>query len=246
MNEARRRAWEALELGPLWVRRARTEPADEAPHPVPEVAEVVEVAAAEAPGPEASAPDLDSLDAQVSNCRRCGLCESRSNTVFGVGDRQAHWMVIGEAPGADEDRLGEPFVGRAGQLLDAMLFAVGRSRRQGVYIANVLKCRPPGNRDPLPEEAAHCLPYLRRQIQLIRPRLILVVGKVAAQALLDTDASLASLRGRVHRLELDAESIPVVVSYHPAYLLRTPLDKAKAWEDLRKAVALSSAEPPGQ
>lgn len=243
MNEARRRAWEALELGPLWVRRARTEPAGEAPHPVPEVPEV---AAAEAPGPEASAPDLDSLDAQVSNCRRCGLCESRSNTVFGVGDRQAHWMVIGEAPGADEDRLGEPFVGRAGQLLDAMLFAVGRSRRQGVYIANVLKCRPPGNRDPLPEEAAHCLPYLRRQIQLIRPRLILVVGKVAAQALLDTDASLASLRGRVHRLELDAESIPVVVTYHPAYLLRTPLDKAKAWEDLRKAVALSSVEPPGQ
>jgi DNA polymerase len=142
-------------------------------------------------------------------------------------------MVIGEAPGAEEDRRGEPFVGRAGQLLDAMLRAIGLSRAQNVYIANVLKSRPPNNRDPSPEEVAACLPYLRRQIELIRPRLLLAVGRIAAQNLLGTEESLSRLRGRVHQFgELNT---PLVVTYHPAYLLRNPADKRKAWEDLKFA-----------
>lgn len=228
MKVAQRRAWQALDIGPLWAPRVP-------PVPTP-------VLAGDATGtlvhPASTATDLDALDGLVRTCQRCDLCRSRTNTVFGVGDRQADWMVIGEAPGAEEDRLGEPFVGRAGQLLDAMLFAVGRSRRKGVFIANVLKCRPPDNRNPQPGEAANCLPYLRRQIELIAPKLILVVGKVAAHGLLETDASLASLRGRVHRYQTGPADIPVVVTYHPAYLLRTPLDKARAWEDLRRAASI--------
>jgi len=172
------------------------------------------------------------LQQRVQNCTLCEqLVVSRTQTVFGVGDRQAQWLVIGEAPGADEDAQGEPFVGRAGQLLNAMLLAIGLQREQ-VYIANVLKCRPPNNRDPKAEEAAHCEPYLQRQIALLQPRLILVVGRIAAQNLLKTDTPIGKLRGVVHRYN----DIPLVVTYHPAYLLRSPGEKRKAWDDLKLAV----------
>jgi len=175
----------------------------------------------------------EALREEVLRCTRCNLHAGRTQGVFGVGNPQAEWMVIGEAPGAEEDRRGEPFVGRAGQLLDAMLRAIGLSRAQNVYIANVLKSRPPNNRDPRPEEVGACLPYLRRQIELVRPRLLLAVGRIAAQNLLGTEESLSRLRGRVHRFgELNT---PLVVTYHPAYLLRTPADKRKAWEDLKFA-----------
>ncbi len=176
--------------------------------------------------------ELDALRSVVAKCTACALHQSRTQTVFGVGDPKADWMIVGEAPGAEEDRQGEPFVGRAGMLLNAMLAAVGFKREQ-VYIANILKCRPPGNRDPRAEEVQCCLPFLHRQIDLIRPKLILCVGRVAAQQLLHTDAPLARLRGRVHRL--DQRPFPVVVTYHPAYLLRTPRDKYKAWQDLKFA-----------
>jgi DNA polymerase len=181
----------------------------------------------------AGASGWEALRSEVLRCTRCSLHTTRTQGVFGVGNPQAEWMVIGEAPGAEEDRRGEPFVGRAGQLLDAMLRAIGLSRAQNVYIANVLKSRPPNNRDPRPEEVAACLSYLQRQIELVRPRLLLAVGRIAAQNLLGTEESLSRLRGRVHRFgELNT---PLVVTYHPAYLLRTPADKRKAWEDLKFA-----------
>jgi DNA polymerase len=178
--------------------------------------------------PDVSALDFDALAAQVAGCRLCALCDSRTQTVFGVGDRSARWMIVGEAPGSEEDRRGEPFVGRAGQLLDAMLLAAG-FKRSDVFIANVLKCRPPNNRDPSSSEAAACLPYLKRQIELVGPDLILAVGRVAAQRLLDTTEPLGKIRGRVHRF---GANVPVVVTYHPAYLLRSPSQKRKAYEDL--------------
>ncbi len=168
------------------------------------------------------------LKRAVSGCMACGLHKTRTQTVFGVGDENADWMLIGEAPGAEEDRLGDPFVGQAGKLLDNMLAAIGLRRGDNVYIANVLKCRPPGNRNPQPEEVAKCTPHLLRQIELVRPKLILALGRFAAQTLLDTEASIASLRGKVHRYA----GVPLIVTYHPAYLLRTLPDKAKAWEDL--------------
>lgn len=192
--------------------------------------------------PDVAGLDLESLRERVAGCRACGLCESRTQTVFGVGDRDAHWMVVGEAPGGEEDRIGEPFVGQAGRLLDAMLAAVGLGRDRGVFIANVLKCRPPGNRNPSPEEVERCAPYLRRQVELLRPRLILVVGRFAAQTLLGTDASIASLRGRVHRYRAGGIDVPVVVTYHPAYLLRDRHeDKARCWQDL--CLARATAGP---
>lgn len=176
--------------------------------------------------------DWSQLKAQVDKCTRCPeLVASRTQTVFGVGNRQAEWMVIGEAPGADEDQEGEPFVGRAGQLLNEMLRAIGHPR-ETVYIANVLKSRPPNNRDPKPEEVAHCEPYLKRQIQLIKPHIILAVGRISAQNLLKTDTPIGKLRGQVHTYE----GIPLVVTYHPAYLLRSPLEKRKTWDDLRLAL----------
>jgi DNA polymerase len=178
------------------------------------------------------ADDWASLRAQVAACTRCGLAATRTQTVFGVGDPHADWLVVGEAPGAEEDRRGEPFVGRAGQLLNSMLRAIGLAREQ-VFIANVLKCRPPGNRDPAPAEARECLPYLERQIALLQPKIMLVVGRIAAQNLLRTDAPLARLRQQVHAF--GASRVPLVVTYHPAYLLRTPSDKRKAWEDLQFA-----------
>lgn len=174
--------------------------------------------------------DWAQLRAAVAACTACELHQTRTQTVFGVGDQRAEWMIIGEAPGADEDRQGEPFVGRAGQLLNAMLQALGLAREQ-VYIANILKCRPPNNRDPRPEEVAQCEGYLRRQVELVQPKLILAVGRIAAHNLLKTDEALGRLRGRVHHYG----ATPLVVTYHPAYLLRTPADKAKAWDDLRFA-----------
>jgi uracil-DNA glycosylase family 4 len=160
------------------------------------------------------------------------LSATRTQTVFGVGNQSAQWLIVGEAPGAEEDRQGEPFVGRAGQLLNSMLRAIGLPREQ-VYIANVLKCRPPGNRDPNPTEAGECLPYLDQQIALLRPKIMLAVGRIAAQNLLRTDKTLGSLRQQVHRFGVS--QVPLVVTYHPAYLLRTPGDKRKAWEDLKFA-----------
>jgi uracil-DNA glycosylase len=174
------------------------------------------------------AMDWDALAAAVAECRACRLCEGRTNTVFGVGDLQADWMVIGEAPGENEDLQGEPFVGQAGKLLDNMLAALGVSRRKGVYIANVLKCRPPGNRNPLPEEIAQCEPFLRRQVELLQPKIILAMGRFAVQTLLQSTEPVGRLRGRVHRYH----GVPLVVTYHPAYLLRNLPDKAKAWADL--------------
>lgn len=186
-----------------------------------------------APEPAAAAADTGaqwaSLAATVSACTRCALHQGRTQTVFGVGRRDADLLVIGEAPGADEDRQGEPFVGRAGQLLNAMLHAIGLPRSE-VYIANILKCRPPGNRDPQPDEAAACTPYLAEQIALIKPRVILAVGRIAAQWLLQSDAPIGRLRGRVTRYGESAT--PLVVTYHPAYLLRSPAAKATAWIDL--------------
>jgi DNA polymerase len=181
----------------------------------------------------------DELRDCVSNCTRCELSQNRINTVFGVGDPNADWLIIGEAPGAEEDRRGEPFVGRAGKLLDEMLRAIGQ-RRDRVFIANILKCRPPNNRDPKSEESAACRQYLERQIQLVQPKIILAVGKIAAQILLGSDEPVGRMRGRQH----DLGGIPVVVTYHPAYLLRSPSQKSKSWSDLclaRRLAAESSA-----
>ena len=178
-----------------------------------------------------AAMDWTTLKIAVRECTACGLRAGCTQTVFGVGDEGARWLVIGEAPGADEDRQGEPFVGRAGQLLNSMLAAIGLKREQ-VYIANVLKCRPPGNRDPSPTEAELCRPFLERQIALIKPGIILAVGRIAAQNLLHTDTTIGRLRGTVHRLG----GLPVVVTYHPAYLLRSPGEKRKSWTDLKFAV----------
>ncbi|WP_186040463.1 uracil-DNA glycosylase [Burkholderia gladioli] len=178
----------------------------------------------------ASVADLgwDELEARVADCQRCRLCEKRTQTVFGVGDREADWMLVGEAPGENEDKQGEPFVGQAGKLLDSMLHALSLERSNNVYIANVIKCRPPGNRNPEPDEVARCEPYLQRQVALVKPKLIVALGRFAAQTLLKSDGSIASMRGRVHQYE----GVPVIVSYHPAYLLRSLPDKSKAWADL--------------
>lgn len=181
-----------------------------------------------------AAPDWEELAGLVANCTRCELAQSRTQTVFGTGNQSADWMIIGEAPGAEEDRCGEPFVGRAGQLLDEMLRAIGLSR-DAVFIANVLKCRPPHNRDPKPEEAAECRAYLERQIELVQPKVILAVGKIAAQNLLRSDATVGRMRSQSHKLN----GIPLVVTYHPAYLLRSPSHKSDAWSDLCTAKRLA-------
>ncbi|MDR3416233.1 MAG: uracil-DNA glycosylase [Nevskia sp.] len=181
--------------------------------------------------------DWQGLKPAVAGCTRCKLCSTRTNTVFGVGYESAPLMVIGEGPGADEDAQGEPFVGRAGKLLDEMLRAIGRSRREAtpdkaVYIANVVKCRPPGNRDPEADEVQACRPYLDRQIALVQPRLIVALGRIAAQRLLSTDAPLSKLRGPLY--EYGPAHTPVLITYHPAYLLRSPGEKAKSWADLKR------------
>ncbi|MGY6273801.1 uracil-DNA glycosylase [Achromobacter denitrificans] len=206
------------------------------PRPAPKAADE---APAPAPIPVADAirnSSLDEMRDQVVACEACGLCKGRRNAVFGHGGQPTRWLVVGEAPGEQEDRQGQPFVGRSGQLLDAMLSAVSMSRERDVFITNVIKCRPPGNRNPKPEEIAACSPYLMRQIALLKPERILVLGRFAAQTLLGTDATIGSLRGRIHHLKTDEGlQIPVVVSYHPAYLLRSPGEKARAWQDLRLA-----------
>jgi DNA polymerase len=242
----------------VWVPAAPARPQDAGvpaaspAAPAGPVAQVAVASPASAPGAELASPmpmpdavpDLDwsGLREAVAACRACRLCDSRRQTVFGVGHPRAHWMVIGEAPGAQEDEQGEPFVGAAGQLLDAMLRALGLSRSaegdpaERVYIANTLKCRPPGNRNPQPDEMAQCEPFLRRQIELVRPKLILAMGRFAVQALLRSGEPIGRLRGRVHRYQ----GRPLVVTYHPAYLLRNPPDKARAWEDL--CLAAEAAE----
>lgn len=175
------------------------------------------------------------LEKQVSTCTRCALHECRTQTVFGTGSRNADWMIIGEAPGADEDKQGEPFVGRAGQLLNEILFAAGYQRAD-VFIANILKCRPPANRDPSADEISSCQPYLQRQIELIQPKLILAVGRVAAHGLLETTTQVGRLRGKAH--SYGEHGIPLIVTYHPAYLLRSPLEKRKVLKDLQFAQAV--------
>jgi uracil-DNA glycosylase family 4 len=188
--------------------------------------------------------DWPALREAVAGCRACALCESRRHTVFGVGHEQAHWMIVGEAPGENEDRLGEPFVGQAGRLLDSMLRAIGLTReaappQRQVFICNVLKCRPPGNRNPEPQEVAQCEPFLKRQVALVKPRIILAMGRFAVQSLLRTTEPIGRLRGRVH----DYEGVPLIVTYHPAYLLRNLPDKAKAWDDLCLALDTLQARP---
>ena len=229
MASGRRREYlEAIGID-VWVPRS----APAAPPAVARAPGMAPAVTAREEPEEALAASWEALRQEVLHCTRCPLHLTRTQGVFGVGPRRADWLVIGEAPGAEEDRRGEPFVGAAGQLLDAMLRAIGLDRTRNVYIANVLKSRPPGNRDPRPEEVSACLPYLVRQIALLKPKIMLAVGRIAAQNLLGTDAPLGRLRGRVHYFgELNT---PLVVTYHPAYLLRTPGDKRKAWEDLKFA-----------
>lgn len=178
--------------------------------------------------PDVAKMDWDALEAAIDACSACRLRQQRNRSVPGVGDRQADWLFVGEAPGAEEDRRGEPFVGAAGHLLNDILAALGLDRNRGVYIANTVKCRPPGNRNPALDEMAACEPFLRRQIELLRPRLIVALGRPAAHALLQREVSIRTVRGKV----FEYQGIPLVVTYHPAYLLRNPADKGKAWEDL--------------
>jgi len=241
----RRRAEILAEMGlaPAWrLRRPAQQPIETQAAPNPPMDVVLPAVAAAAVPSESRersilALEWPALKQRVAGCTDCRLRASCKQTVFGVGDERAAWMLVGEAPGADEDRLGEPFVGQAGRLLDNMLAAIGLARGTDVYIANVLKCRPPGNRNPQPDEVAQCSPYLLRQIGLIKPKLIVAMGRFAAQALLNSDATIASLRGRVHRYA----GVPLVVTYHPAYLLRNLPDKAKAWVDLRFAARTMAA-----
>jgi uracil-DNA glycosylase len=188
--------------------------------------------------------DWPALREAVVNCTACKLCQGRRQTVFGVGHPRAHWMIVGEAPGEQEDRQGEPFVGKSGQLLDNMLRAVGLTRAEAeparqVYIANTIKCRPPGNRNPEPEELAQCEPFLIRQVELVQPKIILAMGRFAVQSLLRSSEPIGRLRGRVHRYQ----GVPLIVTYHPAYLLRNLEDKARAWDDL--CLALQTLEAVG-
>jgi uracil-DNA glycosylase len=254
MNRRRAEMLKEMGLTPVWRLRdaaadmkpsqgedlvaAQTEPGLPGDRSPPAMA--VQTVAARAPGVLPAADrrsqimqmDWDALKACVAGCIACPLHATRTNTVFGVGDERADWLFVGEGPGAEEDARGEPFVGQAGRLLDNMLAAIKLKRGRNVYIANILKCRPPGNRNPAPEEALACEPHLHRQIELIRPKLIVALGRVAALNLLARDTSIASLRGQVHQYR----GIPLIVTYHPAYLLRTLPDKAKAWVDLRFAV----------
>ena len=252
MNRALRKEYLSAIGIDSWARRGV--PAAHLPQAMPEAAVVRTAPAAarqavpviprraEVANPPAQRPPLEAereqgvdwpeLQARVAACQRCPLHATRTQTVFGVGSRQAQWLVVGEAPGAEEDARGEPFVGRAGQLLNSMLRAVGLKREE-VYIANVLKCRPPHNRDPMASEAGECLPYLEQQIALLKPKIMLAVGRIAAQNLLRTESTLGRLRQQVHRF--GHSQVPLIATYHPAYLLRTPADKRKAWEDLKFA-----------
>jgi DNA polymerase len=223
LDARRHRLWQAMGLGPVWQPRN--------PSAAALGSDVVDARA-----DRIACLGWDELAAEAAGCRACPLGETRRQAVFGVGHRHAEWMLVGEAPGAEEDTRGEPFVGQAGKLLDNMLASIGLTREgetpQSVFIANVLKCRPPGNRNPEPAEVAQCQPFLRRQVELVDPKLVVVMGRFAAQALLGTDASIASLRGQVHHIDVAGRRVPVVVTYHPAYLLRSLGDKAKSWADL--------------
>jgi len=239
MSTAQRKEYLAALGLESWVSRrgaqAPAQPSEEprvAPVPLAPQGAPAVIGAMPPAAPREGAFDWNQLRARVAACTRCALSATRTQTVFGVGNPQAEWLIVGEAPGAEEDRQGEPFVGRAGQLLNSMLRAIGLARAQ-VYIANVLKCRPPGNRDPGANESAECLPYLEQQIALLKPRIMLAVGRIAAQNLLRTDVPLGRLRQQVHSFGISR--VPLVVTYHPAYLLRTPTDKRKAWDDLKFA-----------
>ena len=213
----------------VWQRRGLEY--DALPEPETPASGVAAPASPGEAGPAGSIPTASwqSLESTVAACTRCSLHKTRTQTVFGVGSRTADWMIIGEAPGAEEDRRGEPFVGRAGQLLDEMLRSL-RLDRQSVFIANILKCRPPNNRDPAAEESAECRAYLDRQITLVQPKIIVAVGRIAAQLLLDSNTPVGRLRGQVHKT--GDTGIPTIVTYHPAYLLRSPTQKRKVWQDL--------------
>ena len=240
--DARQRAM-LLEMGVrVWQPQAPTAPAAQAvPVAAPEPTAVVLPAQAKPHGVHTL--NWGELQSAVSACEACGLCQSRQHTVFGTGSAPARWLIVGEAPGEQEDLQGQPFVGPAGQLLDNMLKAVGLSRGSDVFITNVLKCRPPANRNPQPDEMAQCAPYLQRQIELVQPTVILALGRFAAQSLLQSSLPevasipLGKLRGQIHGYENNSKRVPVVVSYHPAYLLRAPADKAKAWADWCLALA---------
>ncbi|MBI4984219.1 MAG: uracil-DNA glycosylase [Rhodocyclales bacterium] len=235
---SRARILRELGLGPLWRLRAGS-PADAAP-PLAAQSEAAAPAAVtpRLPDAVAAAPDAraaqiaamnwDELRGAVAACRACVLCQQRKQAVLGVGDVAADWLFVGEGPGAEEDERGEPFVGQAGKLLDAMLAAIDLKRGDNVYIANTVKCRPPGNRTPEAEETAACWPFLARQIELLRPKLIVALGRPAAQTLLQAEVKIGAARGKLYQ----HQGIPLVVTYHPAYLLRNLPDKAKAWEDL--------------
>ncbi|HJW27208.1 MAG TPA: uracil-DNA glycosylase [Rhodocyclaceae bacterium] len=240
MNLSREQMLAEMGITPIWRLRGR----EAAPAAVEAVAPVPAAASAPTPEPALAAPegepapasradaisrlDWDGLRQSTANCRACALCGQRQQAVLGVGDQAADWLFIGEGPGAEEDVQGEPFVGQAGKLLDNMLAAIDLRRGERVYIANAVKCRPPGNRTPTAEEMATCRPYLERQIELIKPRLIVLLGRAAVSTMLEDERSLAALRGKRH----DYKGIPVIVTYHPAYLLRNLPEKAKAWEDL--------------
>ena len=250
MTLDRRRAalWQAMKLGPEWVGRgAPNKAAPAAVRESPPAVAAPEATTGAKREAAIAAMGWEQLQAAVAACTACGLCRSRTQTVFGVGSPTAPWMIVGEAPGAEEDARGEPFVGQAGRLLDNMLEAIERSRRadasRPVFIANVLKCRPPGNRNPQPEEVEACAPFLLRQVELVRPRLVLVMGRFAAQAVLHTDAPISALRGRPHRLHVAGRDVPAIVTYHPAYLLRNLADKAKAWADLCLALEVDAGAP---
>jgi DNA polymerase len=251
LDGKRERYLDEMGLGPVWRLRARAQaqqqlppasrppeppktvppprhPAPRRPAPVPGLTGGAKIDLADDRAARILKMEWPELKAAVKACDACGLRKTCTQTVFGVGDEQADWLLVGEAPGAEEDQRGEPFVGQAGRLLDNMLAAIGLKRGENVYICNVLKCRPPGNRNPEPFEVAQCSPHLLRQLELIKPKLILAMGRFAVQSLLGTEASIASLRGRLHRYQ----GVPLIVTYHPAYLLRNLPDKAKAWEDL--------------
>jgi len=243
MTPQQQRAWHALGIGPRWVARERAGRdalVDEVPVP--------DSAPDESLRPPSAAPldtgDLwQGIESEVRACQACGLASSRQQVVVGQGSIHARCVLIGEAPGAEEDRQGLPFVGRAGALLDQMLAAAGLDRERDVYVTNTLKCRPPGNRNPQPDELAHCKPFLSRQLDLLEPRVIVLLGRFAAQAVLNTDASIVSLRGRIHPLPQASTPISCIVTYHPAYLLRNPADKALAWRDwvsVRRALGESA------
>lgn len=238
----RARLLHEMGLGPLWKLRQRPVSAEAVGEPsiaqdsAPSAASASPPARSSqsaaglstAPTVDAVAADWSALEVMVAACRQCRLSAERKQPVFGVGDRRAEWLFVGEGPGAEEDEKGEPFVGQAGHLLDNMLAAIGLRRGENVYIANAVKCRPPHNRTPEAEEIAACRPFLERQIALIQPRLIVALGRPAAQSLLQAEVKIAAARGHLHRYQ----DIPLIVTYHPAYLLRNLADKARAWEDL--------------